>query len=1114
MITNGRFYSEIAGSTDKGNDKYSPELRNCIETTAELCFDNLNSESYSPIMMLGSIQSGKTRAFIGLMSLCFDNDFDMTIILTKCSKALVQQTVSRMTSEFDGFRTGNATVGDVVAQDILDIDFRGARNMQDKEDAVDHFLKRYRGKKRIIVVKKQADNVDRMNMFIKLLVSQSLYKRILIVDDEADVTSVGYEKIQEIEGLSLRRISGAINSMRKHLHSNIEHVLLQVTATPYALYLQPESFSDTNIMPIRPDRTVVMPTGDGYIGGRYYFIDSQDKTSENYHKAHYLPHIVDQNEMDIINGSRKNSGKNSLISDGRSVKMDNFLNGQKENPTFAMPSLRSWLFDILVGAAVIQDNPDNEGFYVSAVMHAATTKNLHSKEIEILESSLDIIREAFEEDIKDEDAAFFIEESYQDLSKSVKAYSVLKMPSLSRVRNRIAHKDDNGELEGLITEVDIKAVNSDNDITTLLNVSTGELKLENSITIFVGGQVLDRGITIPNMIGFFYGRDPKTMQQDTVIQHCRMFGYRNEMLLSVTRFYTTYRLFTNMQEITQRDLILRRRMEDQQEGSVIYMEAGGDIKACSPAKVLASKISNVLPEKRYLPVGFELKNKKTCQKAYDTITEIIKMCHGFLPEAKNSWHKGEKISGRYAVIDSDTAFELISTAYGALTAYDDGTCNIIEEIEPAFWFSLSEMIESGHDDIALIVRKNRKLGKMKHNGTMYQDGPDDGNNEGAIAKILRKTMPVLVLTEQTNPEWGKPFWWPVYYTPENMNVGIYAEEAARSGVCEDIRSMLPTPVVISDFKVIDMIGSSDDMIDIMQNTVNSITEYYDSHFAVADAVTSEKKRKTITCPVYLDDSNPLFSFEKIRKQLEKIMSGALNIAESAELDDKDREIISNYFKSAVEFVTTDESREAVLAIINSGGLKQTQSRKLRSFLNETDDLLNNSREVLGYFIPIGSGKCEIHIYMETIKESVIDTFGEDRKSDQTFIEICAATIAHEIFHAIHYADVMTESGRWVYRSRDYLKQGCVQEAMAEYFSLCYGKDVIAKEYSSSKCLDFARDAYKITDYPKDGGYSGAFLIEQKEKNNADGNKNKTYVKIYKEALSDMPKAYQYIELPK
>ena len=102
-----------------------------------LSIDGENGDNYAYVlkyedgaMMLGSIQSGKTRAFIGLMSLCFDNDFDMTIILTKCSKALVQQTVSRMTSEFDGFRTGNATVGDVVAQDILDIDFRGARNMK------------------------------------------------------------------------------------------------------------------------------------------------------------------------------------------------------------------------------------------------------------------------------------------------------------------------------------------------------------------------------------------------------------------------------------------------------------------------------------------------------------------------------------------------------------------------------------------------------------------------------------------------------------------------------------------------------------------------------------------------------------------------------------------------------------------------------------------------------------------------------------------------------------------------------------------------------------------------------------------------------------------------
>lgn len=178
---------------------------------------------------------------------------------------------------------------------------------------------------------------------------------------------------------------------------------------------------------------------------------------------------------------------------------------------------------------------------------------------------------------------------------------MLTLPNFDEVYSKIADLDEDGELEGLITEIDVKEVNSDSDIMKLLN-DAGELRLENSITIFVGGQVLDRGITIPNMINFFYGRDPKTMQQDTVVQHCRMFGYRSQELLSVTRFYTTRRLFNNMHEITIRDTILRERIRNQSEGSVIYLESGKDIKACSPSKILASEINNVLPEKRYLPI--------------------------------------------------------------------------------------------------------------------------------------------------------------------------------------------------------------------------------------------------------------------------------------------------------------------------------------------------------------------------------------------------------------------------------------------------------------------------------------------------------------------------------
>ena len=77
MEKNGRFY------TFKKNEGtgYGEELKSCIETTCQYCIENANGNSEEkikkPIMMLGKIQSGKTRAYTGLIALAFDNGFDM-----------------------------------------------------------------------------------------------------------------------------------------------------------------------------------------------------------------------------------------------------------------------------------------------------------------------------------------------------------------------------------------------------------------------------------------------------------------------------------------------------------------------------------------------------------------------------------------------------------------------------------------------------------------------------------------------------------------------------------------------------------------------------------------------------------------------------------------------------------------------------------------------------------------------------------------------------------------------------------------------------------------------------------------------------------------------------
>ena len=72
---------------------YDPELETCIvETVNKL--EELDTDVRHPGLLLGNIQSGKTRCFIGIMALAFDRGYDITIILTKGTRALASQTIA------------------------------------------------------------------------------------------------------------------------------------------------------------------------------------------------------------------------------------------------------------------------------------------------------------------------------------------------------------------------------------------------------------------------------------------------------------------------------------------------------------------------------------------------------------------------------------------------------------------------------------------------------------------------------------------------------------------------------------------------------------------------------------------------------------------------------------------------------------------------------------------------------------------------------------------------------------------------------------------------------------------------------------------------------------
>ena len=89
--------------------------------------------------------------------------------------------------------------------------------------------------KLIFVVKKEDDNLRRLLSLFRNNTPRLRSKSVLIIDDEADLASVSFRKTNGVSTAGI--ISQQIDQLRESVTNS---AFLQVTATPYALYLQPE----------------------------------------------------------------------------------------------------------------------------------------------------------------------------------------------------------------------------------------------------------------------------------------------------------------------------------------------------------------------------------------------------------------------------------------------------------------------------------------------------------------------------------------------------------------------------------------------------------------------------------------------------------------------------------------------------------------------------------------------------------------------------------------------------------------------------------------------------------------------------------------------------------
>ena len=700
---------------------YSDELKQCIENACEYCIDNMQStvsgnpyyKGEHPLMLLGEIQSGKTRAFTGLMALAFDNGFDYIFILTKNNKALVEQTYKRMRKEFKTF----------IDQDKVDVN--DIMKLQDE-------LTPYElDKKLIIIAKKQKDNLHRISSFIRYTMING-EKNCLIIDDEADTASIGYEKIKDsMEDFNLRTVAAEVDKIRGSLDGC---VFVQVTATPYALYLQPD-FEGMEIKPIKPLKTVLVPSGEKYIGGEYYFLKSNDENSQ----GRFIFEEVSDEEQEIVSAK---------ITDRRRFKEEEILIREDRMSTF-----KRGIINFIMGGCILNRNGKKQKY--AYVIHTAVAQQAHDRVANITKTLIYQLKERAEEHIVYIEK--LLQESYRDISNSVVEFG-FDMPEYEEVKEDF--------YSAIVQGVKVSVINSKDDINKYLNEDTGELKLRTPFSIFVGGQVLDRGITIPNMVGFYYARNPKTMQQDTVMQHSRMFGYRGNDFLSITRFYTTRKIYESMVKITEIDVALRDDIRHNRfEDGICFIERRGDtastakIVPCSPSKISVSNVVYLKPSSRILPIGFLAKAKAISDKV---VREVNLMIDSIMPREQK----------REVIIDIVKAEKLIEKVYSCLVP-DENTERFVEYDK---MISILRYVSKQSEKCYLIVRRNRNMPKYKK-GMRYIDSPDTGQDEQKLAREISIDMPCLILLHQNGVAegWkGREFWWPILTLPKNTPKTIYA----------------------------------------------------------------------------------------------------------------------------------------------------------------------------------------------------------------------------------------------------------------------------------------------------------------------------------------------------
>ncbi len=493
------------------------QFRAGIENLTELIADFFSEETKSlSILALGKIQSGKTAHMLGTIAWAVDTPIAFATIFTGINNDLNNQTVARLHRSL-GVLGDNYVRVFLVPTSVDSSEYDELRNQLDS--VVHNRINRRVGESGVLLpVLATLKSTQRINTLEYL--HNELSKKYgsdivsLLLDDEADQASQnsGSSKGEET------RIYESISNVRK---APVRNVYLAYTATPQAVLLTDRRGA------LRPDLTVLVPPRANYFG-----LDSV--VSDNY--SQNLVEIHDWEGTSSSITEIPNSLKSAIheflwASTTRFMHPEVFFSESESSKHVAGQFLKSTQMMIHESSRV--------------ALHKAMFRFVSDELIEFKRDLLEYLAEnSTNESRLDFETA---------LSKSWLNFRGRLNPSISKkLPNHPSIQMINGLLD-IVCSTQIVIVNGDktrpnSDVNFPVSDSDWE---KHKSWICIGGDILGRGLTIPQLLTTYFLRSARVPNFDTVSQQMRFCGYRKnyQSFTSIWAEHQTFASFRYMQEI-------------------------------------------------------------------------------------------------------------------------------------------------------------------------------------------------------------------------------------------------------------------------------------------------------------------------------------------------------------------------------------------------------------------------------------------------------------------------------------------------------------------------------------------------------------------------------------